>query len=80
MIEIITSLLTAVIGILPDSPFQTLYEFKTEFDFLPYLNWFVPFDNALSVTRVWVTAIFAYYLYDTVSEVVNNLIISKLTN
>lgn len=78
MIEILTSLLTAVVGILPDSPFQTLYEFKNQFDFLPYLNWFVPFDNALSITRVWVSAIFAYYLYDTVSDFINRVIMDKL--
>ena len=78
MIELLTSLLAPVVGNLPDSPFQTLNEFRNQFDFLPYLNWFVPFDSALTITRVWVTAIFAYYVYDTVSNLINRLIIDKL--
>lgn len=78
MIELLSSMLSAVINLLPDSPFQTLFALQSEFDFLPYLNWFVPFDNALSITRVWIAAVFAYYVYDTVSAVINKLIIDKL--
>lgn len=78
MIELLSNMLAAVVNLLPDSPFSTLEEFQAQIDFLPYLNWFVPFDNALTVTRIWITAIFAYYVYDTVSGVIKSLIIDKL--
>lgn len=78
MIKLITSILTAVMNILPDSPFQTLFDSGVELGFLPYLNWFVPFDNFLKVTRVWVSAILAYYTYDMVSSVIRKLIVDKL--
>lgn len=78
MINLLSVLFTAVLNLLPDSPFQTLFDFKSQFDFLPYLNWFVPFDNALTITRFWISSIFAYYIYDIVSDVINNLIIDKL--
>lgn len=78
MIELLSNMLAAVVNLLPDSPFSTLEEFRAQIDFLPYLNWFVPFDNALTVTRIWITAIFAYYVYDTVSGVIKSLIIDKL--
>lgn len=78
MIKLLSSLFTAITNLLPDSPFQTLFDGGAELDFLPYLNWFVPFDNFLKVTRVWVSAILAYYIYDTVSTVINKLIIDKL--
>ena len=78
MIKLLSSLFTAVLNLLPDSPFQTLFDFQSQFDFLPYLNWFVPFDNALIITRVWASAVFAYYLYDTVSSVIRELLIDKM--
>ena len=79
MIKLLQVLLMAVINLLPNSPFQTTLNGEIyKLDFLPYLNWFVPFDNCLKITQIWIVAVSAYYLYDIVSGVVNKLIIDKL--
>lgn len=78
MILVLKTVIMAVLNLLPDSPFQTVLDFIGEFDFLPYLNWFVPFDNALAITYAWASAILAYYMYDTVSATVRRFIIDRL--
>lgn len=78
MIKFITSVLSGIMSILPDSPFQALFDGGLDLGFLPYLNWFVPFDNFFKVTTVWASAILVYYLYDTVSGVIRKLILDKL--
>lgn len=79
MIKLLSTLLLAILNILPDSPFQTTLDGEIyKLDFLPYLNWFVPFDNALKITQLWLIGIIAYYLYDVVIYVVKRLIIEKI--
>ena len=79
MIKLLSALFMALINILPDSPFQTTLNGEIyKLDFLPYLNWFVPFDNCLKITQIWIVAISAYYLYDSVSGIVNRLILEKM--
>lgn len=78
MILILKTVITAVLHLLPDSPFQTMFDFIDEFDFLPYLNWFVPFDNALKITYAWASCILAYYMYDTISATIKRFIMDKL--
>lgn len=79
MISLLDSILSGLIGILPMSPFQsTLWEEITNFEFLPYLNWFVPFDICLHITKLWVPCIGAYYAYSVTKKVVFDYIINKL--
>ena len=79
MIKLLSALLLAVLNILPNSPFQTTLDGEVyKLNFLPWLNWFVPFDNALKITQLWLVGIAAYYLYDVVVYVVKRLIIEKL--
>ena len=51
-----------------------------ELDFLPYLNWFVPFDNFLKIMELWLPCITAYYVYSYVKGIIDKLIISKLSD
>ena len=79
MIKMLSVLILAILNILPNSPFQTTLDGEIyKLNFLPYLNWFVPFDNALKITRLWLVGVIAYYLYDVVVYVVKRLIIEKL--
>jgi hypothetical protein len=81
MLKLLTSLILGVVNILPDSPFQTTLDGEIyKLDFLSYLNWFIPFDNALKLIRIWLVAILAYYLYDSVKDIVKDFIIDKITN
>lgn len=49
------------IGILPDS-FINQYLTENNFDFLQYLNWFIPFYDFAVITGVWATAMSALFL------------------
>lgn len=77
MIDIIKSFLEKIYNVLPDSPFQSFFS-EVDFDFIGWLNWFIPFDICFKITEVWVTAIAAYYLFSIVKKVVFDLIIGKL--
>ncbi|MDE7324129.1 MAG: hypothetical protein K2N73_15730 [Lachnospiraceae bacterium] len=79
MIKLLSALLLAVVSILPNSPFQTTLDGEIyKLDFLPYLNWFIPFDNCLKITQLWLAAITLYYVYDIVMDIVNRMIIEKI--
>lgn len=79
MIALLSALFMAVINLLPSSPFQTNVDgILYKLDFLPYLNWFVPFDNCLKIIQIWLPCIVAYYLYDVIIGIVNRLILDKL--
>ena len=79
MIGLLSSLFMAVLNLLPNSPFQTTVDGEIyKLDFLPYLNWFIPFDNCLKITQIWVVAVAAYYLYDVIIDIVKRLVIDKL--
>lgn len=81
MLALLSSVLMGIINILPNSPFQSTLDGEIyKLDFLPYLNWFIPFDNALKLTQLWLVAIIAYYLYDTVKNIVQDFIVAKLTS
>ena len=79
MIKLLSALILAVVSILPDSPFRPTAggEFY-RLEFLPYLNWFVPFDTCLRVTQAWLVAVALYYTYDMVMDVVRRLVLDKL--
>ena len=51
---------------------------RYEFDFLHWLNWFIPFDICFKITEVWVAAIALYYLFVIIKKIVFDLIIGKL--
>lgn len=77
MIDLLKSFFLGIYNMLPDSPFQYFFD-AVDFDFVHWLNWFIPFDICFKITEIWVTAIAAYYLFSIVKKVVFDLIIGKL--
>lgn len=77
LIALVIAILTAIYRLLPDSIFQSYFA-DVDLDFLPYLNWFIPFDRAVEITTAWVVLIAAYYLFDEVRSFVNNFIVDKI--
>ena len=58
-----------IIKLLPESPIVSGLEAAETFSFsqwLPFVNWFVPFGTILQITGVWLTAIALYYVYQIV--------------
>lgn len=70
MVNLIKIVVMKLYGILPGSPFSHLIKGLEEFDFLPYLNWFVPFDLCTDVTILWCGALLVIYNFDIIKKTV----------
>ena len=80
MFEFIYYLIMSCINYLPTSPFSSaMADYTLErLDFLPQLNWFIPFDNCLQITNLWASCILAYYVFNFVKSVGFKYIIDKI--
>lgn len=79
MFKLLNLALLAIINLLPSSPFQTNLDGTIEkLDFLPYLNWFIPFDNCVKILNLWLISIIAYYIYSFVKQPLKELFIDKI--
>jgi hypothetical protein len=63
VIDIVINILTAVISILPMSPFTAFIDSIGEISGLAMLNWFIPFDIFLVLLESWGVCMGIYYLY-----------------
>jgi len=57
--------LSWVVNLLPGSPFKLIDNTPIK-DYLPYLNWFLPFDFVVATLELWLVAITGYYVYSVV--------------
>lgn len=79
MLKLISILLIALYSILPNSPIQQALEgVEIDANILAWLNWFIPFDTALSITLAWLSCIAAYYVFILAKKVIVDYIIEKL--
>ena len=62
VMDLINPILSAILSVLPDSPFTMLDNSPIK-PFLGYVNWFLPMDYILSVFQVWLPCIGVYYIY-----------------
>jgi len=53
-----------IVNLLPPSPFAVLDNSAIS-PYLPYLNWFIPFDYIVAVLTYWTGAIVIYYVWVT---------------
>lgn len=59
------NLLSWVLNLLPDSPFQQLSNSPVQ-PYLAALNWIVPVNFMISTLELWLAAIAVYYVYQAV--------------
>lgn len=79
MQKILFTIVSLIYNILPDSPFRTMIDGVVyEVDFLPTLNWFLPFDVCSKITLVWLDCILAYYVFEMVRKIVMDYLINKI--
>lgn len=79
MLKLISLVIMALYAILPSSPIQkALTEAEMDADILGWLNWLIPFDNARTITLLWLDCIIAYYIFVLVKKIVMDYIIGKL--
>lgn len=79
MFKIIEVIVIEIFNLLPDSPFRTMIDGVVyEVDFLPTLNWFLPFDICSQLTLAWLECILAYYLFAMVKKIVMDYLIGQI--
>jgi hypothetical protein len=79
MLNILLIVITAIFNILPDDPFKTIVDGVIyDLDFLPTLNWFLPFDVCANLTLAWLDCLLAYYLFVLIKKLVVDIIIPRV--
>lgn len=61
ILNTIGTLITAILSILPDSPFSLIYNMNLDLSWFQYFNWIFPISEALLVMTSWLTCILLYY-------------------
>lgn len=54
-------ILTAVLALLPQSPFLSYVSLVNRIPFLNYFNWFIPVADILTVIEGWLAVVSIYY-------------------
>ena len=65
IIKALGSILSLIFSILPPSPFSVINNSVIS-EYLPYINYFVPFSEIVVILQVWLVAVGVYYLYQIV--------------
>lgn len=64
MISLIKMIIIAVFNLLPDSPFQQMFDsLMLDWDFMEYLTWFLPFDICANMMLAWLDCMLVYYVF-----------------
>jgi hypothetical protein len=58
----------SILNLLPDSPFLALENLSNTdyYQWLKWVNWFVPINTFISILEAWLVGIGLYYLYQIV--------------
>ena len=62
IIDIFSDFLTWIVDKLPNSPFLALSTTPIA-EWLPYINYFLPFDFIIDTIALWLLAVTGYYTY-----------------
>lgn len=71
MVKLLKMIIMAVFSLLPDSPFQDMVDgIAYDKDFIPFLNWYIPFDICATMTLAWLVCLLVYYGYVLVKKII----------
>lgn len=71
MISLIKMIIIAVFNLLPNSPFQQLFDsLMLDWDFMQYLTWFLPFDICANMMLAWLDCMLVYYVFMLTKKIV----------
>lgn len=77
MIALLKILIIAIFNLLPTSPFTDMIDSAFDgADFLPYLNWFLPFDICGNMMLVWLDCVLVYYGFVLVKKIILDYLIN----
>ncbi len=66
IVDVLNDILSAIVLLLPDSPFANITVPDEVMNIMGYVNYFVPVAAMLSIGASWLAAIGIYYLYQTI--------------
>lgn len=72
LIGSLVNILNVILGILPDSPFQTV-DFSWIQPFLAGLNWLLPIKPMLIFLGLWLTAVLIYYAVSAILRIAQQI-------
>lgn len=71
MISLIKMIIIAVFNLLPNSPFQYMFDsLMLDWDFMQYLTWFLPFDICANMMLAWLDCMLVYYVFMLTKKIV----------
>lgn len=73
MVALLRILVLALYSVLPASPFRQLADSVADIEFLPYLNWFIPFDQCAKFTGLWCAALLVFYNFRLIKGLVDKV-------
>ena len=73
-VNFISLSLCSLISNLPASPFTGMIDSIGEIPFLGFINYFIPFDFAVSALSIWVTCMLAWRTFRLVKRVVMSIV------
>lgn len=68
MKEMLDTFLSAILSVLPLSPFASVIDSLEQLPYLGYINYFVPVGAILKIGTAWLTAIALFYLYSVLAR------------
>lgn len=69
----------AIFSLLPDSPFQSMCDsIIFDKDFLPFLNWYIPFDICATMSLAWLDCVLGYYVFVMAKKIIYDFVLNKV--
>lgn len=64
--ELVNEFLSALLSLLPRSPFRQFFEGIQSMPYLPWLNWVIPVAAMANIFRLWLVAVGLYFIYNLI--------------
>lgn len=69
--EALLAVVNVLVAILPTSPFESVMHYFSEFEYLPYINYFIPVEAILAVMELWLGAVGFWYVYCFFAKIIS---------
>lgn len=71
LVNLLFDILTAILSLLPASPFLLMLDKVEDIPVLGIVNWFIPFDNCFLCLEIWCGAMAVYYVVKNIDKVLD---------
>lgn len=73
IIGFLDKLADVLVWILPTSPFRSCIDYFSNFEYLPYINYFLPIDAFVAILETYLTAVVLWYVCQFVNGIISDL-------